>query len=189
MATSLVTARTAPSTCCVAAALVVTFACSSRQSGAGGPGREPTAAVDPPAATATPSVVAPAAEGVPGAASATASSAPSEKLVQKEVSFIFGTHPRKLEPRELESLEAIWLLVDRGDPITLLTFGPTKQNAEAWLDLIGAHLVAIGVAESKLTKVPCVDARAKIVSTSVMKSPATCADSGPVENLTGTSLD
>jgi hypothetical protein len=80
-------------------------------------------------------------------------------------------------------------LVDRGDPITLLTFGPTKQNAEAWLDLIGAHLVAIGVAESKLTKVPCVDARAKIVSTSVMKSPATCADSGPVENLTGTSLD
>jgi hypothetical protein len=189
MTTSLVIARTTLSTSCVAAALVVTFACSSRQSGAGGSGTEPAAMVDPPAATATPAVVAPAAEGVPGAASATASSAPAEKLVQKEISFIFGTHPRKLEPSEQEGLEAIWLLVDRGDPITLLTFSPSKQNADAWLQSIGAHLVAIGVEESKLTKVACVDARAKIVSTSVMKSPATCADSGPVENLTGSSLD
>jgi hypothetical protein len=70
----------------------------------------------------------------------------------------------------------IWLLVDRDDAITLLTRSPSKKNADGWLALLGGHLIALGVNEAKLTRVACVDPKAKRVFSQVRKSPASCTD-------------
>ena len=113
-------------------------------------------------------------------ASSSASAVPSanaaEPLIQDAVEFDFGSYPRKLTAKEREFLGMIWMLVGRQDAVTLLTHSTTKQNADGWLALLGDHLVALGVDESKLTKVACVEPKAKRVFSQVRKSPASCAD-------------
>ncbi len=124
--------------------------------------------------TAEPPLVASAvaSSSVSGAASANA----AEPLIQDSVEFDFGSYPRKLTAQEREFLGMIWMLVGRQEAVTLLTRSTTKQNAEGWLALLGDHLIALGVDEKKLTKVACVEPKAKRVFSQVRKTPASCAD-------------
>ncbi len=109
-------------------------------------------------------------------ASGVASANVAAPLIQDAVEFDFGSYPRKLTAKEREFLGMIWMLVGRQEAVTLLTRSTTKQNADGWLALLGDHLVALGVEESKLTKVACVEPKAKRVFSQVRKSPASCAD-------------
>lgn len=170
----------------VLAFLLTMTACSAGRDASTSPGNTPERATASTVAVATASL-APSATATQSSASASSAapsasatpSASSEKLVQDEISFAFGTFPRKLTPDERKGLETIWLLVDRGAPVTLLAHSPTKQNANAWLQLMSAEFVALGVDEKQLTKLACVDPARSVVMTSVRKSPATCAESKP----------
>ena len=103
-------------------------------------------------------------------------SGPTEKLIEDSVEFDFGPFPRKLTEKEREFLAVIWMLVDRQDDVVLLTKSSSKRNADAWLALLGEHLIALGVSDAKLTRVACVEPKAKRVFSQVRKSPASCAD-------------